>query len=144
MSRKHFIYSLAILIIGSLIYWKLISPNINQFIINIPKREPTIEIPPIDSQGMPTIKGDNFFGAIVFPSYPRIIGMKVSSVESYSPAADAGIMPEDIIIKIEKKKIKSITEYRQALEDMIKIGYIKVVILRNDKSEVLTLKLPEN
>lgn len=71
------------------------------------------------------------------------IGMEVYSVESYSPAADSGIMPGDIIIKIDKKRIKSTTEYRKCLEEINKNGYIIIVILRSKKSETLTLKLPD-
>ena len=82
---------------------------------------------------------DDLFGAAL---YFRDMTLVVIKVEPWSPAADAGIQPRDIINRINFKRVKSLTEFRKAKEEIRDNTYIRIQIKRGNKRETLTLKEP--
>ena len=68
-------------------------------------------------------------------------GVVIYSVEDNSPAKSAGLQKGDIIIKIGDTKVSSLAEFRYELYKY-KVGEeVNIVVIRNDKQEIIKVKL---
>ncbi|MDH5638278.1 MAG: Do family serine endopeptidase [Nitrospinota bacterium] len=70
-------------------------------------------------------------------------GVVVTEVDPRSPAAAGGIRPGDVIISIERKKIRSITEYEKAIESAEPDSTLLVMVVRNGDTTIAMLKVPK-
>ena len=57
-----------------------------------------------------------------------------------APAADAGVMPGDIIVRLNSQEIKSVEDFTKALADELDGSEIELTVLRDEKTLQLTLK----
>ena len=75
--------------------------------------------------------------------YNDVEGVIITNVERYSVAFDAGIAVGDLITRIEDDRIRSVSEYRQALRKYDK-GQVVIFYLQRRNNEFQAfLKLPE-
>jgi len=75
--------------------------------------------------------------------YDLVEGVYVVTVEEFSAAEKAGLKPEDVIIAIDGKTIKTMDELNK-IKNTHKIGdKVTLKIVRNGKEKELTLKLGE-
>ncbi len=69
----------------------------------------------------------------------QVDGMKISGVRAGSPAANAGLIAGDVIIKFGKVDVKNIYDYTYAIGEYKAGDVVDVIIRRNN--ELLTLKV---
>lgn len=70
-------------------------------------------------------------------------GVKILTVEENSSAQKAGILVNDIIVKVGDKDIKSVDDFRKQTATLKEGESMNITVNRNGKSEVLTLKYPK-
>ena len=76
-------------------------------------------------------------------SYLRLhgeTGLLVKAVEADSPASRTGIKPEDVLVTIEKRPLRSLEDYQQVLRDYPVGTTIQLTLQRRQKNMTLTLK----
>ena len=83
-----------------------------------------------------------FIGIVAAPN-PLGDGLKVSKVVPESAAADAGIQKDDIVLSFNGKAINDMLSLRQLLIRFEAGEEVKVVYVRKEKQETVTLKLGE-
>lgn len=102
---------------------------------------------------MPEWDGDVFGNLFVYesgkPKYGMSIqddednrGVVVTEVEPGSNAEKGGLKEDDIITEIDGEKIKGVDELKEALESKKEQPGIAVKVLRDGKTESLTIKVP--
>lgn len=72
-------------------------------------------------------------------------GVVVSRVERGSAAARAGIQPRDLIVEIDKKKIRSVGDYEEAIEAAQGTALVMIqrATRRGLRTDILALRIPE-
>jgi serine protease Do len=73
----------------------------------------------------------------------RVAGVLVSSVDPDSLAAEKGLQPGDVIVKVGSKSVKTPEEYRAALDGLSLEGGVVLLVRRGDASTVVILKTDE-
>jgi len=68
-------------------------------------------------------------------------GVVVSCVEEDSPADDAGIMEEDVILEVDGKKVKTPATLSRVVRKIKPGTEVKIVLLRDGKQESLKVKI---
>lgn len=102
---------------------------------------------------MPEWDGDHFKNLFVYesgkPKYGMSIqddednrGVKVTDVEEESNAFKAGLKEDDIITEVDGEKIKGVDELKALLDSKKEQPAIAVKVLRNGKTESLSIKVP--
>ena len=71
-------------------------------------------------------------------------GVAVYKVEDNSPAASAGLKKGDIITKVDTEKITGLAKFRYELYKHKPNETIKITYIRNNKEEVVEVKLGTN
>jgi serine protease Do len=69
-------------------------------------------------------------------------GVLVTEVEEESNAAKAGLKEDDIITEIDGEKVKGVDDLKAALDSKKEQPSVAVKVLRNGKTESLTIKVP--
>jgi serine protease Do len=70
-------------------------------------------------------------------------GVKVSNVEAESNAAKAGMLKDDIITELDGHNIKNVDDLQEELADARDKSTLAIKVLRNGKTESLTLRVPK-
>lgn len=102
---------------------------------------------------MPELDGDQFKNLFLYesgkPKYGMSIqddednrGVLVTNVDDESNAFKAGIKEDDIITEIDGEKIKGVDELKAALDSKKEQPSVAVKVLRDGKTESLTIKVP--
>jgi serine protease Do len=102
---------------------------------------------------MPEWEGDQFKNLFLYesgkPKYGMSIqddednrGVRVTNVEDESNAFKAGLKEDDIITEMDGEKIKGVDELKAALESKKEQAAVAVKVLRDGKTESLTIKVP--
>jgi serine protease Do len=73
---------------------------------------------------------------------PGTTGVVISDIRSGSPAAEAGLRPGDLIKEMERKEIKSLDDYRQALNQVKKGDNLLLLIKRGSGAFYAVLTPP--
>jgi serine protease Do len=101
------------------------------------------------SQGQPEAPQETGFGMSVRPIQPREQrelqvpsgrGVIVDSVESFSPAAQAGVQPGDVIVSIQAQPIRTVQEATGALEAVPAGRTARVIVWRNGQEVLLQVR----
>jgi serine protease Do len=71
-------------------------------------------------------------------------GLKVLEVDEESIAQTAGIKEDDIILEFDGTAVNDIDKLREVSRPAMEKGSFKVKVLRNGKTEELTVKIPKN
>ncbi|TNF35586.1 MAG: DegQ family serine endoprotease [Gammaproteobacteria bacterium] len=69
-------------------------------------------------------------------------GVRVDTVDSDSPAQQAGIRPGDIILQINRQDINSVADFRSKVEKLPADRMIPILVQRRGSDQFLVLKLP--
>jgi len=77
-------------------------------------------------------------------AYRNMNGVIVTEVERFSNAAEAGIMPGDLITGIEDEKIESVDEYRSVMGDHQPGEVVIFVLQRVDQTLHAFVRIPED
>jgi serine protease Do len=67
-------------------------------------------------------------------------GVIVDSVESFSPAAQAGVQPGDVIVSIQAQPIRTVQEATGALEAVPAGRTARVIVWRNGQEVLLQVR----
>jgi serine protease Do len=70
-------------------------------------------------------------------------GVFVNAVKRGSPAADAGIRRGDIIKEMNRKPVRDVEEYNEAIKDALKDDVILLLVSRGDRAFYVTIKVKE-
>jgi serine protease Do len=70
-------------------------------------------------------------------------GVKVSKIEIESNAAKAGLMKDDIITEVESNSIKNVDDLREELDESRDKSVLQMKVLRNGKTETLSVRVPK-
>jgi len=70
-------------------------------------------------------------------------GVKVSKIEAESSAAKAGLLKDDIITEVEGNNIKNVDDLREELDESRDKSALQMKVLRNGKSETLSVRVPK-
>lgn len=70
-------------------------------------------------------------------------GVVVTAVEPGSPAAETGLRRSDIILEVNRKPVKGVAEYGEALKEVDKGKSILLLVRRGDNTIFLAMKQPE-
>jgi serine protease Do len=70
----------------------------------------------------------------------RIEGLVITAVESGSPAEEAGLRRGDVILEIDRKPVRSLSDYRKVLEGSKKGKGLLFLVRRGDSTLFLALK----
>jgi serine protease Do len=73
---------------------------------------------------------------------PGTTGVVISDIESASPASDAGLRPGDLIKEVDRKEIKNLDDYRQALNQAKKGDTLLLLIKRGRGALYVVLTPP--
>jgi serine protease Do len=73
---------------------------------------------------------------------PGTTGVVISDIESGSPASEAGLLPGDLIREMNRKEIKSLDDYRQALKQAKKGDNLLLLIKRGSGALYVILTPP--
>lgn len=113
----------------------------------------TIEVGELESgRGVVTAKGENYLGLTVQGVTPQVAaglgldrpeGVRVDSVKPGSPAQHSGLRRGDVILKIDRKPILDLSDYREALADLKKGEAVLFLVRRGKGNIFLALKVPE-
>ena len=68
-------------------------------------------------------------------------GLRVDQVSKGGPAANGGILKNDIIIAINEKRVNNVYDYMDRMQQYKKGQIITIEVLRNNKKEVLLIQL---
>jgi serine protease Do len=101
----------------------------------------------------PMFKEDQLRGMMLFsndrPKYGMSIqddedarGVKVTEVEAESNAAKGGLKKDDIITEIDGEKIKGVDDMREKLDSKKDLPGISLKVLRNGKTQSVSVKVP--
>lgn len=71
------------------------------------------------------------------------VGVYIQQVEGFSPAEKAGLIPGDVVIKFDGKKVKTVQEINELKQKHSAGDSVQVEINREGKNKTLTLKLAE-
>jgi serine protease Do len=72
----------------------------------------------------------------------RAQGVVVTSVERGSPADDAGLRRGDVILEIDRKPIRNLSEYRDMIAGLKQRGSALFLVQRGENTSFVALKLP--
>ncbi len=75
--------------------------------------------------------------------YDDAEGVVVTEVEPYSPAADAGIRPRDVIVKVGGKPVNTASEFRKALSSSDLTEGVRLRIRSGDSERFAFLRIAE-
>lgn len=70
-------------------------------------------------------------------------GVKVSKIEAETNAAKAGLLKDDIITEVEGNNIKNVDDLREELDESREKSTIQMKVLRNGKTETLSVRVPK-
>jgi len=73
---------------------------------------------------------------------PESIGVVISDIESGSPASEAGLRPGDLIKEMDRKEIKNLDDYRQALNQVKEGDNLLLLIKRGSGAFYAVLSSP--
>ena len=68
-------------------------------------------------------------------------GVIVTDIQSGSSAAEAGIERGDILLEINRKKIESLADYKQALQEAQEKNSVLLLIKRDDNTRFVVIEL---
>lgn len=80
-----------------------------------------------------------YLGTIPDYTSSEHVGVAISGVAKSSPAEQAGLLPHDVIVELAGKSIHDIYDYTFALNALYVNKPVKLVVLRGQKKEVLTV-----
>lgn len=69
-------------------------------------------------------------------------GILVTKVDRFSPAADRGLFPNGIILKVDKEEIKSVKQFKKLIEGMKSGDSILMQVRYNERNTLVALKIP--
>jgi serine protease Do len=70
-------------------------------------------------------------------------GAKVSTITPESNAAKAGLLKDDVITDVDGKSIKTVDDLREILAESREKPSLSMKVLRNGKTETITLRVPK-
>lgn len=71
------------------------------------------------------------------------VGVYIQQVEGFSPAEKAGLVPGDVVVKFDGKKVKTVQEINELKQKHSAGDSVEIEISRDGKDKKLTLKLTE-
>jgi len=73
----------------------------------------------------------------------RAEGVVITMVEPGSPAEEAGLRPRDVILEIDRKSIRKLSDYQKAITKIKKGKGVLFLVRRGETTLFLALKTPE-
>jgi serine protease Do len=89
-------------------------------------------------------KGSNLFtGIVLVPNVVERTPPYVEELVPNSPAAKAGLRPDDLIVYVDGEQVVSIKEFKEAMDRYEPGAVLKLEVRRGDRLNTLTLKVEE-
>jgi serine protease Do len=73
----------------------------------------------------------------------RAQGVVIIAVERGSPADDAGLRPADVILEIDRKTVRNLSDYRQAIAGVKKGQLCLFLVQRGETTSFVALRIPK-
>ncbi len=87
--------------------------------------------------------GGGYTGIVLVPNVVERTPPYVDAVVLESPAASAGLKPDDLIVYVEGLPVNSITAYQEILDRFRPGNEVKLEVRRGEKLQTLTVKLAD-
>jgi serine protease Do len=71
-----------------------------------------------------------------------VAGARITKVRPFSPAADAALLPDDVIVEVDKKACKTASDFAAVVKDKKSGDFLKIILRRGNSTIFIPLKKP--